>query len=52
MIFSGALDQIKEDVAACKRMGADELFFDPTFYSGAQTLEGWLAVREQVRKLV
>jgi probable F420-dependent oxidoreductase len=52
MIFSGALDQIKEDVAACKRMGADELFFDPTFYSGAQTLEGWLAVMEQVRKLV
>jgi hypothetical protein len=52
MIFSGSLDQIKEDVAACKRVGADELFFDSTFYESAQTLEGWLAVMEQVRKLV
>ena len=52
MIFSGSLDQIKEDVAACKRVGADELFFDPTFYEGAQTLEDWLAVMEHVRKLV
>src|SRR5215469_13025605 len=51
MIFSGSLDQIKEDVADCKRVGADELFFDPTFYEGAQTLEDWLAVMEQVRKL-
>lgn len=52
MIFSGTLDQIKEDIAACQRIGAHELFFDPTFYAGAQTLEGWLAVMEQLRKLV
>src|SRR5438067_1366417 len=30
MIFSGTLDQIKEDVAGCVRIGAHELFFDPT----------------------
>lgn len=52
MIFSGTLDQIKEDIAQCKRIGAHELFFDPTFYAGAQTLPGWLALMEQLRKLV
>jgi probable F420-dependent oxidoreductase len=52
MIFSGTLDQIKEDVAACNRIGAHELFFDPTFFSGAQTLPGWLALMEQIRKIV
>jgi probable F420-dependent oxidoreductase len=49
MIFSGTLDQIKEDVAGCKRIGAHELFFDPTFYT--QRLDRWLALMEQLRKL-
>ncbi|HTM36957.1 MAG TPA: TIGR03619 family F420-dependent LLM class oxidoreductase [Terriglobales bacterium] len=51
MIFTGAMEQIQEDLLACKRIGAHELFFDPTFYRGAQTLHGWLALMEQVRKL-
>ena len=50
MIFTGTLDQIKEDVAGCVRIGAHELFFDPTFY--AQSLDQWLALMEQLRKLV
>jgi probable F420-dependent oxidoreductase len=49
MIFSGSPDQIKEDIAGCRRIGADELFFDPTFH--ATTLDSWLSVMEQVRKL-
>jgi len=51
MIFTGTLEQIQEDLLACKRVGADELFFDPTFYQGAQTLPNWLALMEQMRKL-
>ena len=50
MIFTGTLDQIKEDVAGCVRIGAHERFFDPTFY--AQSLDQWLALMEQLRKLV
>ena len=52
VIFNGTLDQIKEDAAACNRIGAHELFFDPTFYSAAQSLEGWLTLMERLRKLV
>jgi len=51
MIFTGTLEQIQDDVLACKRIGAHELFFDPTFSYGAQTLEGWLALMEEMRKL-
>ena len=50
-IFSGTFEQIKEDIAACRQIGAHEIFFDPTFMPGAQSLERWLALMEQVRKL-
>jgi probable F420-dependent oxidoreductase len=50
VIFSGTIEQIKEDIAGCKRIGAHELFFDPTFH--ARSLEQWLALMEQFRKLV
>jgi hypothetical protein len=49
-IFSGTIEQIKEDIAGCKRIGADELFFDPTFQ--AHSLQEWLDLLEQIRKLV
>ncbi len=52
MIFTGTLDQIKEDVAGCKRIGAHEVFFDPTFMAGEQTLDRWLAWMERLRSLV
>ena len=51
MIFSGTIDQIKEDIAGCNDIGAHELFFDPTFSPGAQSLDRWLALMEQLRKL-
>src|ERR1700693_5011649 len=50
VIFSGTMEQIKEDIAGCKRIGAHELFFDPTFQ--AHSLQEWLALMEQFRKLV
>ena len=51
MIFSGTIDQIKEDIPGCNDIGAHELFFDPTFSPGAQSLDRWLALMEQLRKL-
>lgn len=52
MIFSGTIEQIKEDAIACRDIGANELFFDPTFSPGAQSLDHWLALMEQMRKLI
>jgi len=52
VIFAGSVEQIKEDIAACRQIGAHELFFDPTFMPGAQSLERWLALMEQARELV
>ena len=48
-LFSGTLEQIGEDVAACKKIGAHELFFDVTFQ--AKSLDHWLELMEQLRKL-
>lgn len=48
-IFTGTLEQIKEDVAACRGIGAHQVFFDPTFYT--QSLDQWLSLMEQLRKL-
>jgi probable F420-dependent oxidoreductase len=52
MIFTGTLDQIHEDVEGCKKIGADELIFDPTFLPGSQKLDRWLALMEEWRELV
>jgi len=51
-IFTGNLEQIKEDVEACRKIGAHEVFFDPTFSPGAQSLSRWVGLMEQLRKLV
>lgn len=51
-IFSGSREQIKEDIAGCRQIGVHELFFDPTFMPGAQSLERWLALMEELRELV
>ena len=48
-IFSGTLDQIKEDVAGCAGIGAHELFFDPAFMKGGQEIDRWLPLMEQIR---
>lgn len=51
MIFSGTLEQIKEDVAGCRSIGAHEIHFDPTFAEGGQSVDHWLVLMEQLRKL-
>lgn len=50
-LFSGTLDQLKEDLSSCRSIGAHEVFFDPTFSPGAQTLDCWLQLMEQLRKI-
>lgn len=52
MIFTGTVEQIKEDVEACRKIGSHEVFFDPTFSPGAQSLNRWVELMEQFRKLV
>jgi probable F420-dependent oxidoreductase len=51
MIFSGTLDQIKEDLAGCRGVGVHEVFFDPAFSPGGQSLDHWLTLMERLRKL-
>jgi probable F420-dependent oxidoreductase len=51
-IFAGTLDQIREDTAACRQIGAHEVFFEPGFGSGSLTLDGWLTVMERLRTFV
>src|SRR3989442_1061071 len=43
-IFTGTLEQVKEDIEGCRRIGAHELHFDPTFMPGAQKLDRWLGL--------
>jgi probable F420-dependent oxidoreductase len=50
-IFAGTLEQIREDAQACARIGAHDLIYDVTFEKQAQTIEGWLALMETLRKL-
>ena len=50
-LFSGSMEQIKEDLEGCRRIGAHEVFFDPTFDPQAQKLEGWLGLMEKLRGL-
>ena len=51
-IRSRATSEVKEDIDGCKRIGAHELHFDPTFLPGAQKLDRWLGLMEEWRKLV
>jgi probable F420-dependent oxidoreductase len=51
-IFSGSLEQIADDVRACAKIGASEIFFDPAFAPGGQSLDRWLALLEQLRGMM
>ena len=52
LIFTGTFEQMKKDVEACRKIGAHEVFFDPTFSPGAQSLDRWVELMEQFRTLV
>jgi hypothetical protein len=51
-VFSGSLDQIADDVKACAKIGAHEVFFDPTFAPQGQSLDYWLSLLDQLRPMM
>jgi probable F420-dependent oxidoreductase len=51
-IFSGTLEQITEDVRGCAKIGAEEVFFDPAFAPGGQSLARWLSLLEQLKGMM
>ncbi len=51
-IFTGSLEQIKADIDQVRALGANEVFFDPTFSPEGETANSILACMERMRKLV
>lgn len=51
-IFTGTLEQIKEDVESCRNIKADEVFFDPIFSPDVNSMEQFLKRMEQLRAFV
>ena len=51
-IFSGSLEQISDDVRGCARIGAEEVFFDPAFAPGGQSLDHWLSLLEELQGMM
>ncbi|PYV46310.1 MAG: hypothetical protein DMG92_18370 [Acidobacteria bacterium] len=51
-IFSGSLEQIADDVRGCAKIGVSEIFFDPAFSSGGQSLDRWMSLLEQMQPMM
>ncbi len=51
-IFCGSLDQITDDVKGCASIGTKEVFFNPTFGQGGQSLDRWLSLLEKLRGIM
>lgn len=51
-IFTGTLEQIKQDVEGCRRIKADEIFFDCIFSPDGNSMERFLKLMQQLRALV
>ncbi|MGH9496547.1 MAG: LLM class flavin-dependent oxidoreductase, partial [Candidatus Sulfotelmatobacter sp.] len=51
-IFSGTLEQISDDVRGCGKIGAEEVFFDPTFAKDGQSLDHWLSLLDQLKGMM
>jgi probable F420-dependent oxidoreductase len=50
-IFTGSEEQIKQDIAEVREIGADEIHFDPTTGGQGDTAEGWFESIERIREL-
>ncbi|HTS37931.1 MAG TPA: LLM class F420-dependent oxidoreductase [Candidatus Solibacter sp.] len=51
-IFTGSVEQIAEDAKACAGIGAHEVFFDPAFSVGGQSLDLWMDLLDQLKGLI
>ncbi len=50
-LFTGSSEQIEADIAGTRELGADELFFDPTFSPDGVSVDGFLTRMEQMKEL-
>lgn len=51
-VFSGSLEQIKEDVGRVRELGVSEVFFDPSFSPDGLAPETYFQTMERLRPLV
>jgi probable F420-dependent oxidoreductase len=49
--FTGTVEQIAEDIAATRKIGANEIVFDVQFAPGVDTVDDILAGMEQLRRI-
>jgi hypothetical protein len=45
--FVVTVGQIKNDIATCEKMGADEAFLEPAFCAGRESVSRWLELLEE-----
>ena len=50
-VFTGSFEQVRDDVAATRALGAHEVFFELGFTDEGHTLDGQLALIEKLRSL-
>ncbi len=48
-MFTGTMEEIKEDIDATRALGANELVFDPTFSPGTNSAAEFVTIMEQIR---
>ena len=48
-LFAGTMEQVREDLAACEKIGADEVFYELGFTPGGQQLSTWERLMEEFR---
>ena len=48
-VFGGSIEQIREDLAACEKLGAQETFLELGFTPGSQSLDNWERLLEEFR---
>jgi probable F420-dependent oxidoreductase len=48
-IFVGSIDQIREDIRGCEKIGAEEVFLELGFTAGGQSLSKWESLLQEFR---
>jgi len=51
-IFTGSMEQIAADVRDCAKIGATEVFFDPTFAAEGQSLGYWMSLLDELKGMM
>jgi alkanesulfonate monooxygenase SsuD/methylene tetrahydromethanopterin reductase-like flavin-dependent oxidoreductase (luciferase family) len=48
-LFAGTMGQVREDLAACEKIGANEVFYELGFTPGGQQLSAWERLLEELK---